>query len=367
MKKSKPSTDRAVKEHNKNYVYLDVMRVVAILAVLAIHTDAGSLYLKMPLGSISYTVCMFISMFISFSPVIFFMISGALLLGKKETVGELWKKRILKMVIVLILVSLMYLLFDMLYDMEKAAPAKFFASLYSEPRIAPLWYLYAYLAFLITLPFLRGIASVIDEKTGLYFFVLCIVLRYVIPSVEKLFGNVYHMEGDLRWDWIMNTVVVFPVLGYWLHEKADMRKIKRIILPLAVADIAALIYYTYLAYQKNVAQGINAVSDSFRGKINLFHAVCIFVLIRVICDGKISENKKSISRILGESVFGIYLIHGVFLDRISIIGRLRDTFFGCFNGIALLIPSVIWIAAVFALSFVSVRIAKKIPFLNRLI
>ena len=367
MKKSKPSTDRAVKEHNKNYVYLDVMRVVAIIAVLAIHTDAGSLYLKMPFGSFSYFICMFISMFISFSPVIFFMISGALLLGKKETIGDLWKKRILKMLIVLTLISLAYLFFDMLYDMDKAAPESFLGRLYSEPRIAPLWYLYAYLAFLITLPFLRGIASVIDEKTGLYFFILVAALKYVIPSVEKLFGGVYHMEGDLRWDWVMNTVVVFPVLGYWLHEKADISRLKKMIILPVITDIAALLFYTYLAYQKDLEQGIAVVNDPFRGKVNLIHAVCIFILIRVISERIKSEKVKKAWKVSGESVFGIYLIHGIFLDRISILGRLHDMFFEQFSGIALLIPSVIWIAAVFALSFVCVRIAKKIPLLNKLI
>ncbi len=354
-------------EKNQSYTYIDVLRFIGIIAVIAIHTDLGELYIDMPLGSVSYYVCMFISMFVSFSPVVFFMISGALLLGKNESIKDLWMKRVLRMVIVLILISLLYMLFDLLYDVEKADAVRFLPKLYSEARIIPLWYLYAYIAFLITLPFIRGIASVINEKSGLYFFALAVFLKNIIPLIENIAGGSYHLQGDLRWDWMMNTVILYPIIGYWIHTKVSIEKIKKWLWLAVIIDVVYLMYYTYFVCNDNISKGVNAISDAWRGKISLINAVTVFMLLRVICKKTKSEKSHRLWKQIGECVFGTYLIHGVFIGRIKVIGTIKDYFFGLFEGAFLIIPAVVWVFVIFILGYICTHLARKLPVLKSLI
>lgn len=91
----------------RNLIYLDVLRIIAIYCVLFNHTNGFLLYAThYPLPS-SY-LYLIISILSKVAVPIFFMISGALLLGKDESYQELLRKRILKYTIVLIIISFFY-------------------------------------------------------------------------------------------------------------------------------------------------------------------------------------------------------------------------------------------------------------------
>ncbi len=341
--------------------YIDLIRIFAILAVIAIHTDLGELYLKMPLGSVSYYLCLFISMSLSFSPAVFFMISGALLLEKEEAISVIWKKRILRIFIDTCAVSLLYFILDIKSGSCEADPLFFISQLFSKPWITPFWYLYAYLSFLICLPFLRGMAKAINEKSAVYLFVLVFFLQAVWPLLQKCFLNGYELQADLRWDWLLSMTVVYPLLGYAIHREIGADKKKKILPVLLIADLIWMILQIVLAADANISSGQNMVSDGYRAFCALLHASALFMFFGNLQERGISAKAERLLSEIGGCIFGIYLFHGFFLDRIRIIGDLRYRLFSVFSGAALLIPSVLWILLVFGMTGTVVWLLRKIP------
>lgn len=85
MKRVVQSKDKA---SNKPFrkVYLDAIRIIAIYMVLFTHTNtAGNMLFTVSRDSPFYFFYLMNSVFIKMSVTLFFMISGALLLHKKDT------------------------------------------------------------------------------------------------------------------------------------------------------------------------------------------------------------------------------------------------------------------------------------------
>lgn len=353
-----------MKEKQRDY-YIDMIRIAAIIVVIGAHTDLGELYLQMPLGSISYYFCLFLYMLITFSPPVFFMISGALLLDKEESIAEIWKKRILRIFLDLFVVSLIYFFLDIKTGRCEADFGTFMINFFSKPIITPLWYLYAYISFLIGLPFIRGMAKAMNETTGKYLLALGFFLISALPEIQRIFIKDFYLQGDLRWDWLVTSIVIFPLLGYVIHKKIPVGKLKLYMIVLCVADVIWLMYQAYVAASVSIAAGQNLLSDGYRIKCELLHAVTVFMLFKFIQEkGLLRKGSKFFSEI-GGCVFGIYLFHGFFLDRIRLAGKLREMLFSPFDGLALLIPSFLWILIVFTAVGLGVWIIRRIPIVRK--
>lgn len=86
--------------------YIDALRIVAILGVLYNHTNRrGYCLYAFSEARICQDFYIGIATLAATAVPIFFMISGALLLPKKESLKELFQKRILRMVLVLLVFS----------------------------------------------------------------------------------------------------------------------------------------------------------------------------------------------------------------------------------------------------------------------
>ena len=90
-------------------VYLDMIRIVAVFLVIFTHTgDIGSkLYVFGDYGTLRNAIYIMADIIRCINVPLFFMVSGALLLGKKEAYKTLLKKRVLRYAIVFILLFIM--------------------------------------------------------------------------------------------------------------------------------------------------------------------------------------------------------------------------------------------------------------------
>ena len=85
-------------------LYIEILRIIAAFFVIYNHTgnDGFFLFSICDVGSIQFWIYMAISIFCKFAVPVFFMISGALLLARKdESLKDLYCKRIFKIVIIL--------------------------------------------------------------------------------------------------------------------------------------------------------------------------------------------------------------------------------------------------------------------------
>ena len=186
----------------EKYVYLEVLRIVAMFFVIFNHTGVEGffLYYKQDLGSFSYWIYLFISIFCKFSVSIFFMISGALMLGKEEDTKTLWKKRIFKMLIILIGISTFYYIIELRVKFETFSLKNYLTMIYTgKGQKYHLWYLNLYIAYLISLPFLRSMAKSLKKENYDYLIGIAITYLAIIPILENLiFKNEYTLNGNIK-------------------------------------------------------------------------------------------------------------------------------------------------------------------------
>ncbi|MDU3827790.1 MAG: acyltransferase family protein, partial [Peptostreptococcus sp.] len=144
------------------------MRGFAIFFVIFNHTGTNgfNLFSTYQPASLQFWISLGVAIFCKFSVPVFFAISGALALGKDpEPLGRLWRKKILKFSLILIIISLIYYL-ELIYKangnkliLEKGWINDFILKLYSGDVRTHLWYMYAFIAYLIGLPFLQSLVK----------------------------------------------------------------------------------------------------------------------------------------------------------------------------------------------------------------
>lgn len=118
----------------KKKYYLEVIRILAILMVMYNHSAAFMSFSNQ--SGVEYAISFLFSMVCKGAVPLFFMVSGALLLGKNESGKDLFQKRILRMILVIVIFSFLYYMKLVLKGERPFAPFSFL--LFTGRRI---WYI----------------------------------------------------------------------------------------------------------------------------------------------------------------------------------------------------------------------------------
>lgn len=148
--------------------YYDILRVTAIQLVLINHLPIYRLFMSE--SGMAEAGSLIISVITRINVPLFAMISGALLLGREESYGDIWKKRMKNMLLVTVGCSaLLYLAFGLLRDRDLSLDTFLYGLLAGNLKdFDSYWFLYAYIGFLLFLPFYRHIAQQMTK--GISFF-----------------------------------------------------------------------------------------------------------------------------------------------------------------------------------------------------
>lgn len=233
-------------------IYLDVLRILAIFLVLFTHTglNGNKLYTITPKGILQILYTMF-DCFRTINNPLLFMISGALLLGKEEDVITLWKKRVLRFLICLLVFSYIQAIWN---HYQSSAIYEFnawetFKTLLNSPIRLQYWYLYSYISFLVMLPFLRNIARQMDDRQFYYLLILSIVTLDFFPIISLKIGIT-----RINFTIFLNSfTTLYPLLGYYLDSHGD-QLIKTYMYPvmaiLTGAGLTVAVQMTIWNYEK---------------------------------------------------------------------------------------------------------------------
>ena len=134
----------------KKKYHLEVIRILAILMVMYNHSAAFMSFSNQ--SGVEYAISFLFSMVCKGAVPLFFMVSGALLLGKNESGKDLFQKRILRMILVIVIFSFLYYMKLVLKGERPFAPFSFLLSLPTDLVYLPYWFLYSYLGVLTILP-----------------------------------------------------------------------------------------------------------------------------------------------------------------------------------------------------------------------
>jgi len=364
MKSKKKKSARL--EGNRE-IYFDVLRIAAIVLVLFSHTEGYELYGQCETGSFLYGLYMMFSIAALCGPLIFFMISGSLLLPKEEPLSVLWKKRILRIFSVLFVFTLLYYISDIMAGRDEINVFTFLGDLYAKERVEPLWYMYSYLGILICLPFLRPMAQNMKDRDYIYLLSMAVILKVILPEIEeKIFLGRFSLNSSFHIEWILVSTVLYPLAGYYIHNRLKREHAIKLLPIVWVVNIIVMIviacntaYYT--TYVESVKVYTNYLSWG-----TYINTIAIFLTAKVLFGGKAHSDKtvKVLSSIAG-CTFGIYLIHPAVLDRITFFGKVKDAIFGSVEGPAMIGPELLWITVLFVVCFIPTWLIRRIPFMRK--
>lgn len=308
----------------KRLLGLDALRIFAILLVIFNHTNERGFYrfLTDDPGTFLYWFNLFFSVACKVAVPLFFMISGALLLRKEESIGATYKRGI-RILVDLILFSL---LFYWVEAIETGSPLTAFGLLKGivQSNVPHLWYLYTYIAFLLVVPVLRGFVRGLTEKEGLLLFCLAFVFGCVLPFLEFYVGSVNALAVPT---FTFAMILFYPIVGYLLTWKVDLAKVTWKQLGILWAVNLVLFALCMYAQYRWLGKHPDSLDERFLTNNRFFNAPLVYLTFLKLFDGKsFGEKADKVITEVGMCTFGIYLIHPLFLTYLPVFQKVWGVF-----------------------------------------
>ena len=341
-------------KETKRVPYIDRLRVLSMVAVVILHVAAQvSTNAADSPDSPLFLIANILNAATRFAVPVFLMISGALLLSdpRPATLDKRFRGRIIRIALPLLSWTAIYLAARLAAGLSPAGLLTALKQLLHKPAEIHLWYLYALLAIILLLPFIKLITDHAPRKLLWYGVSLWFTFSCLWQSAAGLIPDLQIAPyADLH---ILGSYPGFFFLGYLLHT-TDIR-IKRGWLA-AIAALCVFVTFAggWLMTRRDPANGLNvSVFQYFMPNIAVFSA-CVFAYAKT---GKQTALPKWLSALASLS-FGVYLAHELFI-------RAAFHFFGKTLNPWLLLTITPAAALLFSLAFTAV--IRMIPVVNTIL
>lgn len=329
--------------------YIELLRIICIFLVIYNHTRDYGYSLYQHASGADYWLSANLTVFCKIAVPIFFMISGVTLLAKEESLKDLYLKRVLRFVLVILLFTLLQYL-----RMYRVNPeggfhiSTWLLYSYSGNIIEPYWYLKSYLAFLLILPFLRVLAKNMENRHFEYLIWLKIA-ETVTSTIHMLTGYLMNVQFPLGLN-----LIFYPLIGYYLAKKCQCKWKRSLCFLLAiVVTIVTVFGMTWF----NVVRG--EFNDGFLTNYTWLIATMVFIGVK---DMQIREGLfRQAVLLFGPAVFGAYLIEDVIRNQFVFL------FDSLPNQVGSMTTAILFSLISTVVALIVARVMKWIPGLNKLI
>lgn len=343
-----------LKTPGSRLVYLDLLRCLAILLVITLHTTMPILNNAGYYGTRVWYLCMLQNEWSRVGVPLFLMLSGYLLLRDSRTldVTSFYKIRLPRILIPLAVWNLIYCLGHARREGVASALKTYWDTLLVNGSKYHFWYIYTLLGLYLLAPFLKRI---VDHTTTKEQIILLTLILF--PGALRPLFNMSLPLYLYLFDPLIEGYAGFFLLGWMLGSYELPQKIR------AAFYLGGAAGYALGTIGNLLAATPEGNSMPFNIGYYLNHYLCaaaVFVLVKTLLNGKICPPfhlSQIISRLSGVT-FGVYWVHVLVLDTIS------PVLAGLPAGPTLLL--LLTIAATAAISFAIALILSRIPGLRRL-
>ena len=276
-------------------IYLDILRVLATIFVIAVHTVSLASSMVSPEQNSYFVLEIFYYIFISCN-LLFIMISGALLLPvKKERCGTFFAKRFSRVAVPLVVYYIFYVAAKEGTMWLRPAYWKvlFLRMLIGPPEAAPhFWLIYTLLGLYLITPLLRWLLQHIPDEvlTGL------ILVIFLVNGLDS-YGPIWGIDAHLGV--IVDSYAGVFLLGYFLATKCS-RRAEDIFIAGGIISfvISCFMILNAADYQNYIYQNAPTM---------MLFAAAIFLLVKR--KTLLQEKEKLLTRLICRYSFSILLIH----------------------------------------------------------
>lgn len=345
-------------EKKTRTVYLDLLRVLAMVGVVGIHVSAKH-FVDVPLDSAAWRAMNLWDGLVRWSVPMFAMVSGALFLNPERNVRTraIFTKNLPRILLAFAVWSALYAALNCGGSLREFA-RRFVIGHYH------LWFLYMLAGVYLIVPLLRRITA--SERLTWYFLLLSAVFTFAVPDLVVL-AQTLDRTGTLDLTTLVTSVqsytmfsftlgfVPYFVLGYALHARQLTR---RETLVLCALGLAGFVLAPLLNAKYSVMTGYAQVEFFAYNKFCvLFQTAGVFAAAKAGA-AYLGARAKRVTAALAACSFGVYLAHPLLLDALVPAGALT-----CGAWAYLTIPLVI--LAVAAGALVLSALVRCIPWLGK--
>ena len=344
------------------HLYLDLLRVIAIFAVITLHVSAPIVVSFSNIPSNHWMIANIIDSITRFCVPVFFMISGALLLGddRNYQFSYLFRKRILRIFIPFLIWSFFYIFYMHFYVKPYANLFSEVFSILNHPAMYHLWFIYPLIGLYILLPLLGTFVTHAEESKIRYFLILWGIVAILNPLLNILFSYqppIFSLPNNIQETWLYTG---YFVLGFYLSRNPFYYN-KWLPIFLIISGIMITVFAT--DYFSHKYAKFYEFFYSYMAPNVLMVSVGVFLIIKMAAFKL--ETLKPLNRSLliklSEASFGIYLMHVFFIYQANMILHLDGNTFHPLIGVFLTSFFVFVVSA--ALTY----LIRQISFVGRFI
>lgn len=357
-------------------VYIEIIRILAIYFIVWNHTSAYAMPFQT--GDIAtYSFIMLcISAFCKVAVPLFFMISGALLIPKQESISVLLKKRVFRIALAIVLfvaIQYAYYFFTAPEGSPQLGWTAFIKDLYhgsaSNTYVvhAPaVWFLYAYMGMLLVMPFLRLLADRMTKTHIMYLIGVSCILGYVVPlAYTILTGDLPDDNGILMRSRFLTgarAYLIYVLLGYYLEHRIDIKRINRkhccILAMAAICCTVLSCLSEFITVSCTQMTRFHEDITPFTGLLPIMSGA-VYILIKKLYsrENRNTRHDKAIGYI-GAATFTVFLVENILRDELHVLIKYLGSNYLVFWGLALLAT---------AGGLLIGLVLKRIPYINKLV
>lgn len=294
----------------KTFFYISFLNVFSALAVIMLH--ANGTFWKYRNDS-SWMLNNIIECLFYFAVPIFFMLTGATLLDyqKKYDTKTFFKRRFTKILIPFTFWSIFGIFYYAIIEQYGWEPNinDAFNALFSGCFVNIFWFFPPLICIYLTIPLFSAIKENKKQDILKYLVVVGFLLNILVPFLLNTLN--YAFKLDLKWPYefcVMSGFLIYPVIGYLLHNIKLTKKQRKIIYTLAVFSLFVHIFGTYF-----LSVRADKLVTLFKGYLNapcFFYSIGLFVFIKQLSNSEkfVAFFKKPVL-FLQRYSFAFYLLH----------------------------------------------------------
>ncbi len=336
--------------NREKIVYFEICRILAIFCIMFQHTGGRGVDAWKYTESIwVYRMSLIGRIISSIGVPLFWMVSGALLLPKKESWKRVYTTKLFRIAMVLFLFSAIRYFYQCMADRTNIYAEEFFRRFYTQEIFIPYWFLYEYLGILLILPLLRRMVQNLTEQESWLLFALLLGWPVLDDISKGCLGVGFMLDLGFR-----NSVTYF-LFGYLMENCRMLRQSNKRGLCLS-AGLAALVtggVYLLLRGQQ----------EEVPGSLIMLLALSAYYIIHYIGEKGIRDHTALCRFVLwcGGNAFCIYLIEDYLRNGTAWIWEWLSP------RITAIPACGIWLLAVFLLGNILAAGMRRLPFLRKIL
>lgn len=338
----------------KKKIYIQILGVIACLAVVAMHVNGCFWQFSYDRYWITANI---IESICYFAVPIFFMISGATLLNyrKRYTTAVFFRKRLGKTLVPFLIWSgISAVWYYAVYHTRPEGIREVIDGILNTRYVDIYWFFPALFSVYLCIPVL----SCIPEQYRKRIFGYAIIVYVALEALAPLVCNLAHIEFNEGIGMpAVGGYLIYTLLGYWIDNYELPKRWRYVIYVAAAGGFLLMLFGTQILSLKNGV--VDTTFKEYRNVPCILYSTGIFLFFRNMKqDGGVLRFLGKLTAPFSSLTFGIYLVHFYLVQMVAIyqifpITSIKYRIFGTI--------------VIFLISAVAVRILQMIPVVKKAI